>query len=65
MGSPSLFWNNSIRNNWLFLKFLFRSEWRALGDPALDNMCRLMRVFLTAFLVLFLFGLVYFSASAS
>ena len=28
MGSPTLFWNNSIRNNWLFMKFLFSSEWR-------------------------------------
>jgi hypothetical protein len=37
MGSPSLFWNNSMRNNWLFMKFLFGSQWRELGDPAIAN----------------------------
>ena len=24
LGSPSLFTNNSIKNNWLFIKFLFK-----------------------------------------
>jgi hypothetical protein len=54
MGSPSLFWNNSMRNNWLFMKFLFGSQWRELGDPAVTNACRFMRVFLVAYLALFL-----------
>ena len=57
MGFPSLFWNNSIRNNWRFLKFLFGSKWRALGDPTVAKACRLIRLFLIAYLSLFLIGL--------
>jgi hypothetical protein len=46
MGSPSLFWNNSMRNNWLLLKFLFGGQWRALGDARLSAVIRGMRVLL-------------------
>jgi hypothetical protein len=54
IGSPSLFWNNSMRNNWLFLKFLFGSKWRQLSDLAVSNVCRFMRVFIVVYFLLFL-----------
>jgi len=52
LGSPSLIWNNSPRNNWLFLKFLFGSQCCELGDKALTNVCRVMRVWIIAYSVL-------------
>jgi hypothetical protein len=52
LGSPSLFWNNSIRNNWLFMKFLLGSRWRELGDASVATACRFMRVFLVVYLML-------------
>jgi hypothetical protein len=54
IGSPSLFWNDSPRNNWLFLRFLFSSQWRALADPAIANAVRFMRRFLIVYVLLFL-----------
>ena len=60
MGSPTLFWNNSIRNNWLFMKFLFSSEWRGLRDPAVANVCRFMRIFIVVYFLFFL-GFVAFT----
>jgi hypothetical protein len=53
IGSPSLFWNNSIANNWLLIKFVFGSEWQKLDDPMLARVCLVMRVFLGAFILLF------------
>jgi hypothetical protein len=60
MGSPTLFWNYSNRNNWLFMKFLFSSEWRGLNDPAVANVCRFMRIFIIAFYFLFFVGFAAF-----
>jgi hypothetical protein len=54
MGSPTLFWNNSPRGNWLFLKFLYSSRWRELGDSTVSNIVRFMRVYFVIYLVLFL-----------
>jgi hypothetical protein len=54
MGSPSLFWNSSPRNNWLFLKFIFSSQWRTLGDPAVAKAVRFMRIFLVFYTCFFL-----------
>jgi hypothetical protein len=53
IGSPSLFWNNSMRNNWLFLKFLFQSQWRELGDPQLSAVARGMQIFLIVYTAYF------------
>jgi hypothetical protein len=60
MGSPTLFWNNSVRNNWLFGRFLFTSQWRELDDPAVSRMVPLMRFLLVVYLVLFLACMVLF-----
>ncbi|HEV3298548.1 MAG TPA: hypothetical protein VG055_02865 [Planctomycetaceae bacterium] len=64
LGSPTLFWNNSPRNNWLFAKFLFGSQWKLLDDPVLNIVCPLMRAFLCVYLVAFLILLVAFIWSA-
>jgi hypothetical protein len=54
MGKPSLFMNNNISNNVLFVKCLFRLEWRELGDPGLAKLC----MFLLVFSIVYLIGLV-------
>lgn len=54
MGSPTIFWNNSLRNQWLFLKFLLTSQWRELNDPAISRTVPLLRVWLVVYTVLFL-----------
>jgi hypothetical protein len=38
LGSPSLFWNNSPRNNVLFLRFLLRRDYEKLNDATLTRM---------------------------
>jgi hypothetical protein len=53
IGSPTLFLNNSILNNWLLLKFLVTGAWQQLGDQDLSRQCRFMRVFLIVYTVLF------------
>jgi hypothetical protein len=54
LGSPTLFWNNSPRNNWLLAKFLFGSRWKSLDDPLLATVCSIMRAFLCVYVVGFL-----------
>ena len=54
MGSPSLFWNNSLRNNWLFLKFLFSDKSAQLGDPTVARVSRVMRILFIVYSVVFL-----------
>jgi len=51
MGSPSLVANNTIRNNWLSLRFLVGGGYRELGDARVTRLCRFMRVFLVAYLL--------------
>ena len=53
MGRPSLFLRNNIKNGWLFLKFLWRSEYLELGDSRLTGMCSFMKVFFVIYCVLF------------
>jgi hypothetical protein len=37
LGSPSLILNNSLMNNWKFLKFLLRRDYKLLRDRTLEN----------------------------
>jgi hypothetical protein len=53
VGEPSLFWNNSMRTQWLFFKFTWSSKPRELGDLVLLNAIRFTRVFLISYLLLF------------
>jgi hypothetical protein len=53
IGSPSLFWNNSMRNNWLFLWFLFSSRPGQLNDPAIGRVAICMRIHMVCYFILF------------
>jgi hypothetical protein len=53
-GSPSLFWNNSMRSNWLFFKFLFSSRPRELGDLTILRGAWILRLYFCTYLLLFL-----------
>ena len=57
IGSPSLFWNNSLRNNWLFIKFLFQQQWQRLVDPELAAVARFMQILFVVYMAGFI-GLV-------
>jgi hypothetical protein len=52
IGSPTLFWNNSMRNNWLFFTFLFSAKHRQLQDAATTRACIFMRIWLIAYVLL-------------
>jgi hypothetical protein len=52
-GSPSLFHNNSIKNNHLFLRFLCKNEFESLNDQSLLRMCRFARIYLGSYMILF------------
>jgi hypothetical protein len=60
IGSPSLFWNNSPRNNFLFLKFLYRLNWRVSGDRTLVRVCWSMLVLSAIYFCLFAAVLCFF-----
>lgn len=53
LGEPSIFWNNSLRNNFLFAKFLFARKYQKLNDKYLENICKGMLIFLIIYLVFF------------
>jgi len=54
MGKPSLIMNNSLSSNITFMKFLFKREWRELGDSVLAKLGKAMLVFFVIYLVGFL-----------
>ena len=60
IGSPSLFWNSSPKNNWLFLKFLYTSSWRTLADATLSRVARLMQVWTVLYILGFALLIVLF-----
>ena len=53
LGSPSLFLNNSIKNNWLGLRFLVTGRYRELGDARVTRLCSFMRAFLVLYVIWF------------
>jgi hypothetical protein len=55
LGSPSLLLNNSIRNNWLSIKFLWSARHRELHDEKLSRLVWAMRVLSVLLTVLCLF----------
>jgi hypothetical protein len=54
LGSPSLFWNNSIKNNFLFMKFLFMRKYLSLNDVFLKRLMDFMLIFFVIYLMLFI-----------
>ena len=53
MGKPSLIMNNSISNNISFMKFLFKREWRGLGDNGMATLGKSMLVFFALYVIIF------------
>ncbi|MCC7311381.1 MAG: hypothetical protein IT510_09090 [Sulfuritalea sp.] len=43
LGSPSLLINNSAKNSWAFLQFIFSEGYGAIDDPKLARVCRVLR----------------------
>ena len=58
LGKPTIFLNNSISSNFLFLRFLFKGEWKKLGDRDLESLCR--RLFLLYFVFWSIFVSMFF-----
>jgi len=54
LGSPTLIWNNSMRNQWHFFKFVFSGQHRELADIALSRAIVFMRFWLIIYTALFL-----------
>jgi hypothetical protein len=53
IGSPDLFRNNTPQTNWLFLKFLYGPQWKALDDGPLVTVLHVMRWFAVIYMILF------------
>jgi hypothetical protein len=54
IGSPSIFWNNSVRNNWLLWKFLWSSHSRKVDDSAIARIIYVMRIFFVCYIIVFI-----------
>ena len=52
LGSPTLFFNNSIRNNFLVLRFIWSDQAVALGDGTLVALVWAARILLATFLLI-------------
>lgn len=58
LGEPSLIFNNSLQNNFLVLKFLFRREYLQLKDNVIDGKARRVELAYLVALALFVLTLV-------
>jgi hypothetical protein len=56
MGSPSLFWNNSMKTQFSTFKFICKREHKDLNNPGLSKLSDFTLVFFVVYLFLF-FGL--------
>ncbi|MDN3523987.1 hypothetical protein QWY79_01750 [Halomonas sabkhae] len=54
MGSPKLFRDNDMSETIKLIKFLFKKEWRGLGDSEVSNLGAFMLWFFVAYIVLLL-----------
>jgi hypothetical protein len=54
IGRPSLVLRNTLENNWLFMKFMWRSDYLVLNDPFLTRICSIMKALLCAYGLLFI-----------
>ena len=66
IGQPHMFWNNTISNNLLFLRFLLGGGYANVNDDGVRRLCTFLRVFFWCYLVGFLaFGAAVFMAPGS
>src|SRR5947208_15116703 len=63
LGRPTLILNNSIRNGWLFTRFLLGGHFEEIEDGETLRRCQFMRVFAFCYLAFFIpivvFGFVF------
>ena len=52
LGSPTLFLNNSIRNSLAVQRFIWRREYRTLGDPKTARLADLLRICQAAYILI-------------
>jgi len=60
MGSPTLFMNNTPKNNISFLRYILGNKYQELNDEALNKMCGFMKVFFYTYSVAFMLLLIGF-----
>jgi hypothetical protein len=53
LGRPTLILNNTIRNGWLFTRFLLGGHFQDINDRETLWLCQFMRVFAFCYLVFF------------
>ena len=53
LGRPSLFLRNSVENNLLFMRFIWRNEYQALNDLPLTRICIVMKAFFCVYFLIF------------
>src|SRR3989344_3906251 len=58
LGKPTLFINNSIANGIAVQRFIWRRDYRKLGDPSLSKLADFLRTFQLCYLIFFGFLLV-------
>jgi hypothetical protein len=64
LGRPTLFLNNSITNSLAVLRFLWRGDYRALGDREFARFACFLRGYMAAYFVLFVLFIVVFMANS-
>ncbi len=45
LGSPGVFYNNSLRSNWLFLRFIWGSHYKALQSRTVNRLCMVLKIY--------------------
>jgi hypothetical protein len=63
LGRPTLFLNNSIINSLAVLRFLWRRDYRTLGDDEFTRLAGFLRGYMVAYLVLFVVTVAVFITS--
>lgn len=52
LGEPSIFWNNSAKNNFLFYGFLFKRKYLKLNDRLINILCNILLFYFIIYTVL-------------
>jgi|SRR5579859_1042211 len=63
LGCPTLFLNNSIKNSLAVQRFIWRREYRKLGDPQTTRLANLLRICLAVYTLIFITFVILFLAT--
>ena len=64
LGEPSLWMNNSIQNSLAVLRFLWRKDYEALGDPEFARRAEFLRTYQIAYFIFFGAIIIWFLADS-